>query len=158
VNNGAQQHIYSAINLADSRQKKADNEMHDALSIIDDLEKTISTIEGSLEISEDAAEELHLKNAELEAVLEKLTFKVQEQYNLLEDASSKYEEVSKSTALKEDHIETLVQSNADLKADKVSLQKEVEHLKRELLNKTQEHDQQINSTLKKLEDKFNDVE
>jgi len=157
INNGAQQHIYAAINLADSRQKKADNEMHDALSIIDDLEKTISTIEESLEISEGAAEELHLKNTELEAVLEKLTLKVQEQYNLLEDASSKNEEVSKSTALKEDHIETLAQSNADLKADKASLQKEVEHLKRELSNKTQEHDRKIEDILNKLHEKFDDA-
>jgi len=157
VNNGAQQHIYSAINLADSRQKKADNEMHDALSIIEDLEQTVSTLEESLGASEDAAKGLLQKNTELDASLDKLTHKIQEQYKLLELASSENEEVIKTTVLKETHIETLAQNNTDLKADKASLKKEVEHLKRELLNKTQEHDQQIKNTLKKLEDRFNDV-
>jgi chromosome segregation ATPase len=154
ANSGAQQHIYSAINIAESRQKKADDEMHDALGIIEDLEQTVSTLEESLGISEEAAEELLLTNTELEAVLEKLTHKVKEQYKLIEVASSEYEEVTKSTALKEDHIETLAESNTDLKADKSSLQKEVEDLRLELFKRTQEHDQQIKNTLKKLEDRF----
>jgi len=157
MNSEAQGHITSAINLADSRQKKGDDEMHDALNFIEDLEETVSAIEESLEISEEAIEKLKQTNTELEVALEKLTNKIQEQNNLLELASSENEEVIKTSVLKEAHIETLTQNNADLKADKPSLQKEVDYLKHELLNKTKEHDQQIKKTLKKLEEKLDDA-
>jgi len=157
MNSEAQEHITSAINLADSRQKKGDDEMHDAMNFIENLEQTVTTIEESLVISEEVAEELKQTNTELEAVLEKLTKEVQEQYNLLDLVSSENEEVIKTTVLKEAHIETLTQNNTDLKADKFSLQKEVDYLKHEFLNKTKEHDQQIKKTLKKLEDRFDDV-
>ncbi len=157
MNSEAQEHITSAINLADSRQKKGDDEMHDAMNFIEDLEQTVSAIEESLEISEEVTEELKHTNNELEVALEKLTNEFQEQYNSLELVSSENEEIIKTTVLKEAHIETLTQNNTDLKADKTVLQKEVEHLKSELLNKTQEHNLKIEDILNKLEEKFDEA-
>jgi len=150
----AQGLISSAINLAEVRQIKADKEMQDAMITIEELEQELSTLEESLEVNECAAEKLLKTTTELETALEQLTQKGKEQYKLLELATSAKEEVIKNTALKEAHIETLTQNNTDLKADKTSLQKEVEQLKIELLNKTKEHDQHIKNTLKKLENKF----
>lgn len=154
VSSGAQEHIYAAINLAESRQKKADAEMHDAMNIIKELEDVLSTTEISLKESESVVDELRHTNTELTNEIKGLHFDLQEQCKLLEVASMENEELIKSNEITEAHVESLRQSNEDLRADKASLQKEVEYIKKEAFKKSQEHERQIRDALNNLESKF----
>lgn len=154
VSSGAQEHIYAAINLAESRQKKADVEIFDAMNIIEELEGILSATEISLKDSESVVDELRHTNTELTNEIKELHFDLQEQCKLLEVTSMENEELIKSSEITEAHVESLRQSNEDLRADKASLQKEVEDIKKEAFKKSQEHERQIRDALNNLESKF----
>ena len=153
----AQGHISSAINLAEMRKIKADNEMQDAIVTIDELEQELSVSTEYLDVSESKNEKLEIENTDIVIALKKQKYETKEQNNLLEIASQENEQLVKVAELKEKHIETLAQNITDLKADKAVLQKEVEHLKLELFDKSQEHNLKIENVLNKLENRLDDA-
>jgi len=157
ANGDAQEHINSAINLADTRKKKADAEIQDAVDIIEEMDQVLSTLEGTIGENDYAIEDLRLKNAELVNRVENLTQEAQEQLELLKLASSENDDLIQAACRQQEQSNLIIQNNLDLKADKILLLKEIEDLKQQLLSKTDEHDLKIGNILDKLEGKLDDA-
>lgn len=157
ANNEAQAYISSAINFSQNRQKAADEELHDAAIIIEDLEQELSLNTEHQNKNDSIIEELETVNNELSETLREHERELEAQCNLLEIAAKENEQLVKIADLKERHIETLTQNIADLKADSAVLQKESEVLKLELLKKAKINSPKLEMLLERIETEIDDA-
>jgi chromosome segregation ATPase len=153
VRSDAKNQITSAMNLAEQRQIKADEEMSDALVTIEEFQ--IAVNEKSDEI--DRLNVVFDNNNEL---LQEQNMKIksfesdrQEQFELFKLASSENEQLTRAIESKQNEMISLNATIEELKIDKISLNKQVDTLNARIKTQDMSLDKLVNSAVDKL-DKF----
>lgn len=149
VKNDAKVHITSAMNLAEQRKIKADEEMYDALGTIEDFQLIINKKSDEIDRLNVVFEKKNGLVQEQNIKIEKLESDRQEQFELFKLASSENEQLNYGIESKQNEIISLNSIIEELKVDKVALNKQVDSLNARIKIQDMNLEKLVNSTVKK---------
>jgi chromosome segregation ATPase len=152
VKNDAKIHITSAMNLAEQRQIKADEEMSDALGTIEEFQLTINKKSDEIDRLNVVFDNKNELVQEQNMKIKRLEIDRQEQFELFKLASSENEQLTHDIESKQNEIISLNSTVEELKVDKVTLNKQVDSLNARIKTQDVSLDKLVNSAVDKLDE------